>query len=56
MWKTAPSKKMSSMGTELPKMRWTKSFCRNVQDQVQELVQGDERDDDQFFLDTLFIG
>ena len=24
--KTAPSKKMSSMGKELPKMRWTKSF------------------------------
>ena len=26
--------KMSSMGKELPKMLWTKSFCRNVQDQV----------------------
>ena len=36
MWKTAPSKKMSSMGKELPKMRWTKSFRRNVQDQVGE--------------------
>ena len=23
---------------------------------MKELVQGDERDDDQFFLDTLFIG
>ena len=35
----------------------TKSFCRNVQEQFSErtIVQGDDRDDDQFFLDTLFI-
>ena len=29
-------------------------MCRTKS--VKELVQGDERDDDQFFLDTLFIG
>ena len=29
-------------------------MCRTKS--VKELVQGDEKDDDQFFLDTLFIG